>query len=80
MRVMILDEVDRFRRSVRAPPQQQGYGQQQQAQAGQQQVPIPEGGFQGQRYEDPRPQEMAARMQGADLERELQGGLDAMRG
>lgn len=75
MRLMILDEVKRFRHSVRAP-QQTPYTQGQQG-AGQQ-VPIPEG-YDPRAYEDPRPQEMQGRMQGADLERELQGGLDAMR-
>jgi len=75
MRRMIVDEVVAFRKSVRAPqhqPQMQQQGQQTQ------QVPIPEG-YDPRAYEDPRPQEMGARMQGADLERELQGGLDAMR-
>lgn len=75
MRHMILDEVKAFRQLVRSP-QQVPYSQQQTA--GQQQVPIPEG-YDPRSYEDPRPQEMASRMQGADLERELQGGLDAMR-
>ena len=76
---MILAEVHAFRKSVRTP-QQVPYGQGQQGQQGQQQVPMPAEGFDARSYEDPRPQEMAARMQpGADLERELQGGLDAMR-
>lgn len=75
MRLMILDEVKRFRASVRAPQHAQ---YQQGAQAGQQQqVPIPQGYDPGQ-YEEPRPQEMHSG-HGQDLERELQGGLDAMR-
>lgn len=79
MRQMILAEVRQFRQSVRAPQggeqMQYGQGQGQQAQT---QVPIPEG-YDPRAYEDPRPQEMAGRQQGQDLERELQGGLDAMR-
>ena len=74
MRQMILAEVRQFRNSVRAPQHMQFAGQG--PQAGQQ-VPIPDG--YNRAYEDPRPQEMAGRMQGQDLERELQGGLDAMR-
>jgi mitogen-activated protein kinase 7 len=73
MRQMILAEVKQFRHSVRAPQQQQYSQGHQQGQ----QVPIPEGYDRA--YEDPRPQEMASRMPGQDLERELQGGLDAMR-
>lgn len=75
MRHMILQEVKAFRQHVRHP--QQMHYTQQQGQPGQQ-VPIPEG-YDSRSYEDPRPQEMAARMQAQDLERELQGGLDAMR-
>ena len=77
MRQMILQEVKSFRQSVRNPQQMQ-FSNQQMQQQGQQQVPIPEG-YDPRSYENPRPQEMAARMQGQDLERELQGGLDAMR-
>lgn len=73
MRQMILAEVKQFRHSVRAPQQAQySQGHQQN-----QQVPIPEGYDRA--YEDPRPQEMAGRVAGQDLERELEGGLDAMR-
>jgi mitogen-activated protein kinase 7 len=75
MRQLILEEVRRFRNSVRAPQHMQ-YSQG--GQQGQQQVPIPEG-YDPRQYEDPRPQEMAGGMRGGDLERELQGGLDAMR-
>lgn len=74
MRQMILQEVKAFRNSVRNPQQMQ-YSQQQ---THGQQVPIPEG-YDPRAYENPRPQEMNSRMQGQDLERELQGGLDAMR-
>lgn len=73
MRAMILDEVRRFRHAVRAPQYAQHAQHQQQ-----QQVPIPEG-YNPRAYEDPRPQEMQARMQDGDLNDELQGGLDAMR-
>jgi hypothetical protein len=73
MRHMILQEVRNFRASVRNPSQMQ-YSQGQ-PQPGQQ-VPIPQGydhrQFAGQ---EPGPQEMAGA--GGDLERELQGGLDA---
>nr|POE54348.1 mitogen-activated protein kinase spm1 [Quercus suber] len=74
MREMILEEVRLFRQSVRAPQQPH---HNQGAQPGQQQVPIPEG-YDARAYEDPRPQEMDGG-RGQDLERELQGGLDAMR-
>lgn len=77
MKHMILDEVRRFRQSVRAPQQAQ-YNQGMQPQQGQQ-VPIPEG-YDPRAYENPRPQEMAGRMPNQDLERELQGGLDASQG
>lgn len=73
MRSMILDEVRRFRHAVRAPQ----YAQHAQH-VQQQQVPIPDSGYGARQYEDPRPQEMQARMQAGDLENELQG-LDAMR-
>lgn len=73
MRNMILDEVRRFRHAVRAPQ----YSQHAQH-AQPQQVPIPDSGYGARQYEDPRPQEMQARMQAGDLENELQG-LDAMR-
>lgn len=76
MRQMILDEVRRFRQSVRAPQ----YHSLQQAPP-QQQVPIPEH-YDPRAFEDPRPQELgqgpAAGGQQHDLERELQG-LDQMR-
>ena len=75
MRHMILQEVKTFRQGVRNPQQMQ-YSQQ--YPQGTQQVPIPEG-YDPRVYEDPRPQEMAQRGQGQDLERELAGGLDAMR-
>lgn len=77
MRQMILEEVRNFRNSVRAPQQMQySQGMQQ----GGQQVPIPQG-YDAQQYgrEDPRPQEMAGQVPNQDLERELQGGLDARR-
>lgn len=75
MRQMILDEVRRFRHSVRQPQQ---YAHAQQA-GQQQQVPIPDN-YDPRAYEDPRPQELGQAPGGAqhDLERELQG-LDAMR-
>lgn len=78
MRGMILDEVRRFRQAVRAPQYAQHAQQQTQVQS-QQQVPIPDGYDPRHYAEDPRPQEMASKMTGADLERELQGGLDVMR-
>lgn len=74
MRQMILQEVRNFRNAVRAPQHTQ-YSAAQQAQ--QQQVPIPGESYPRQ-YEDPRPEEMMA-AGGQDLERDLQGGLDAMR-
>lgn len=70
MRTMILRAVKEFRYEVRNPNQYQ--------QANQLQVPIPEG-YDPRQYENPRPQEAHSRQQGQDLERELQGGLDAMR-
>lgn len=76
MRQMILDEVRRFRQSVRAPQ----YHNPQQAPP-QQQVPIPEH-YDPRAFEDPRPQELGQGVAGGgqqhDLERELQG-LDQMR-
>jgi len=75
MRQMILAEVRQFRHAVRTPQHLQ-YGPQGQ-QPGQQ-VPIPAETY-NRSYEDPRPQETAGRMTNGDLERELQGGLDAMR-
>lgn len=74
LRQMILNEVKSFRHAVRAPQHLQ-YSQQQMA--NQTQVPIPEG-YDPRAYEDPRPQETFAG-RGQDLERDLQGGLDAMR-
>lgn len=81
MKHMILDEVKRFRQSVRAPPHQQqpqgpqGYVGQQ---GGGQSVPIPEG-YDPSQYEEPRPQEIAQRggNHGQDLEGELEAGFDA---
>ncbi|KXT13832.1 hypothetical protein AC579_36 [Pseudocercospora musae] len=70
MRQMILAEVKAFRHSVRQPQYSQGHN------PGQPQVPIPNN-YDPRAYENPRPQEMAGH--GNDLERELQGGLDAMR-
>lgn len=72
MRQMILAEIKQFRQAVRAPSYQP-HNQPQQPQ-----VPIPEN-YDPRAFEDPRPQEMANRAPGQDLERELQGGLDAMR-
>lgn len=77
MRGMILDEVRRFRQSVRAPLQQQR-GYEGAAQYGQQQggqVPIPDS-WDARQSEDPRPQEMTI-VQGGTLEQELGYGLDA---
>lgn len=65
MRQMILEEVRRFRQSVRAPQMMQ-YSQ---PQGQHQQVPIPEG-FDRAGYEDPRPQEMGNGRAG-DLEHDL---------
>lgn len=67
MRLMILDEVRRFRASVRSPQQVQY--QQQQGQSTQQ-VPIPEG-YDPRQYENPRPQEATA--MGQDLNADLVG-------
>jgi ATP-dependent RNA helicase DDX18/HAS1 len=69
MKKMILDEVNRFRQSVRVQPGAQGAGQQQQ-----QTVPIPNN-YDRSGYEDPRPQEagMQGGWQGNELERDLQG-------
>lgn len=76
MRQMILQEVNNFRRSVRAPQQAQFSPQQAGGQA--QQVPIPDSIPRS--HEDPRPQEAAPGATGhTDLERELHGGLDQMR-
>lgn len=82
MRMMILEEVKKFRQMVRTPAHLQYSNQHMQ---NQQQIPIPEG-YDPRAYENPGPQEMqeiAQRMQdqgqGAALERELHGGLDAMR-
>ncbi|CAI6342394.1 unnamed protein product [Periconia digitata] len=74
MKKMILQEVNRFRQSVRVQPGAQGAGQQQQQN---QAVPIPNN-YDRNGYEEPRPQEpgMQGGWQGNDLERDLQG-LDA---
>ncbi|KAK3059365.1 hypothetical protein LTS18_011040 [Coniosporium uncinatum] len=78
MKRMILDEVHRFRQQVRVSAQQ---GLQGQGQGQVQQVPIPEN-FDRSQGEYPRPQEAMGGQgaQGAGLEQELAGGLDAMRG
>lgn len=73
MRLMILDEVKRFRASVRAP--QQPHPQQQQPQQGQQ-VPIPEG-YDPREYRDPRPEESNA--MAGDLNADLVGLDGGMR-
>ncbi|KAF4119996.1 hypothetical protein GMORB2_3407 [Geosmithia morbida] len=75
MRNLILDEVHRFRQTVRTAPG----GSNQAALAAQQQgaqVPIPNDGSGNQwTTEDPRPQEYASH--GNGLEQDLAGGLDA---
>lgn len=90
MRVMILDEVRRFRHAVRNPHQQQQpppqidvqhaqhqqYHGQQQAMMGQNGVPIPQH-YDASAYEEPRPEQLSGG--GMNLEQELQGGLDALR-
>jgi len=83
MRQMILDEVQRFRHKVRTPQAMmptQGPSSQQQQQSGA--VPMPQGRAEQWRKEDPRPQETQGVQQAGhmDLERELEGGLDAMHG
>lgn len=70
MRKMILDEVARFRQHVRVQPGASG-------QAQGPTVPIPQAGG-GWSTGDPRPQETYDRPE-EELERDLQGGLDAMR-
>lgn len=76
MRQMILEEVNKFRRSVRAPQQQQFAQPQQGSQS--QSVPIPDQFPRS--HEDPRPQEAVPGAGGhGDLEQELHGGLDQMR-
>jgi mitogen-activated protein kinase 7 len=75
MRRAILDEVMRFRQTVRTVPGAGSNGVQgQQAQPGQ--VPMPQGGNQW-TAEDPRPQEYMGQQGG--LEQDLAGGLDAAR-
>jgi len=71
MKVMILQEVNQFRQSVRQQPMHMSGHQPPQVN-----VPIPDG-FQG-RPEEPRPQEAyaAAQHHGAGLEQDLMGGLD----
>ena len=73
---MILDEVEQFRRLVRAqqPAPHVGGGV---AQA--HNLPIPDNSGQWS-HEDPRPQEAAMSQHASSmgLEQELQGGLDAM--
>lgn len=73
MRRAILDEVMRFRQTVRTVPgvsSGAGHG------PGTEQVPIPQDGSQWKEHE-PRPQEYTG--QAGGLEYDLQGGLDAMR-
>lgn len=86
MKLMILDEVRRFRHHVRGGPTHQPLLQQPQQLQQQQQhpgtghtnVPIPEH-YDPRSREDPKPQEATfAPAANADLERQLQG-LDAMR-
>ncbi|KAI9163059.1 Mitogen-activated protein kinase [Paramyrothecium foliicola] len=74
MRRMILDEVMRFRQSVRTVPGAAQGGVQGQSIPGQ--VPIPQGGGQW-KADDPRPQEYVS--QGDALEQELLAGLDGPR-
>lgn len=75
MRRAILDEVMRFRQTVRTVPGAgSGGAQGQQTQAGQ--VPMPQGSNQW-TAEDPRPQEYMGQQGG--LEQDLAGGLDAAR-
>lgn len=74
MREMIKDEVYRFRQLVRTVPGSVGQTGGPQAPASQ--VPIPSGGNNQWKAEDPRPQEYMDQM---GLEGELQGGLDASR-
>jgi len=69
MKIMILDEVNRFRQFVRQQPM--NMGQHSGPQVGN--VPIPEG-YHG-RADDPRPQEAGGHMAG-DLENELSMGID----
>ncbi|KAF4959022.1 hypothetical protein FSARC_10859 [Fusarium sarcochroum] len=75
MRGMILDEVSRFRQTVRTVPGQGGPG----GLPGQQGVPVPLPQGNGQwTAEDPRPQEYQGHGN-TGLEHDLQGGLDASR-
>jgi mitogen-activated protein kinase 7 len=74
MRRMILDEVMRFRQSVRTVPGAAAGGHLQQSAAGQ--VPIPQAGGQW-TAEDPRPETYMGG--GNGLEQDLQAGLDASR-
>lgn len=77
MRLVILDEVQRFRQLVRTVPSAGGAGQ---AMPGQQvppnQIPMPQAGQWT--AEDPRPQEYNGG-QGNGLEQDLAAGLDASR-
>lgn len=77
MRKMILDEVFRFRQTVRTVPgqagQQHGAGQ-----AGAGQVPMPSGGQQW-RQEDPRPEEYLGSNNLGGLEGDLALGADGRR-
>ena len=73
MKRLILQEVQRFRQSVRGQTTQ-AYGSNPSVQ---QQVPIPANSGQWSQ-EDPRPQEAMNAQQVMGLEQELEGGLDAM--
>jgi mitogen-activated protein kinase 7 len=75
MRGMILDEVSRFRQSVRTAPGQGGAAGLQNQQGVP--VPLPQGNSQW-TAEDPRPQEYPGHGN-TGLEQDLQGGLDASR-
>lgn len=75
MRRYILDEVLRFRQTVRTVPGAGGQGAQG-VPGAPSQVPMPQGGGQW-TAEDPRPQEYVGQQGG--LEQDLAGGLDAAR-
>jgi mitogen-activated protein kinase 7 len=78
MRKMILDEVVRFRATVRQ--QSQAHAAQQQQMTQQTNVPIPDNQQGGWKTEEPKPQEAAAGGgQLNDLESSLQGGMDVHR-
>lgn len=77
MRKMILEEVFRFRQTVRTVPGSSG-GQQGAQQAGAGQVPMPSDGQQQWRREDPRPEEYLGHNAGG-LEADLALGADGRR-